>query len=169
MQHARHAPEKSIPVPAAYQITIAYGSETGTATRYAEAIKSRLEESSFAVGNEVIEMNELDLTKVSGTLIIVTCSYGDGVAPSTASTFLERLADPDTTIQNPQELKYAVFGLGNSTLYPDTYQEYPRQVDAALKKLGCRRIVPFGRGDDATDPEEGYQKWARTFMIAAEG
>jgi cytochrome P450/NADPH-cytochrome P450 reductase len=65
-------------------------------------------------------------------------------------------------------LKYAVFGLGNSVLYANTYQAFPRQVDEELKKLGCRRIVPLGRGDEVKGAEEGYQKWARTFMIAVE-
>lgn len=68
-------------------------------TLYAQAIKTRLEYSNFAVGGEVInrKMNELDL-------IIITCStHGDGFAPSTASTSLERLADPDTIIQSLDE------------------------------------------------------------------
>ncbi|QRW07574.1 nitric oxide synthase, inducible protein [Ceratobasidium sp. AG-Ba] len=154
-------------------ITIAYGTETGSSLSFATRLHEHLKSRSLEVAENLVELNDLDLTKVSGTLIVVTSSFGDGEAPSDASLFSEHINDLVTSPRpleragtNP--VRFAVFGLGNS-IWTKTYQQFPRWVDETLERLGGNRILPLGEGDEtAGTTEAAFAEFTRALSIAIE-
>ncbi|KAG8719769.1 Nitric oxide synthase, inducible [Ceratobasidium sp. 394] len=154
-------------------ITIAYGTETGSSLDFATRLHAHLKARSLEVAEKLVELNDLDLTKTSGTLVVVTSSFGDGEAPSDASLFSEHINDLGTSPRplervgaNP--VRFAVFGLGNS-IWTKTYQQFPRWVDQTLERLGGARILPLGEGDEtAGTTEAAFAEFTRALSIAIE-
>ncbi|KAG9078100.1 S-adenosyl-L-methionine-dependent tRNA 4-demethylwyosine synthase, partial [Ceratobasidium sp. 370] len=154
-------------------ITIAYGTETGSSLDFATRLHEHLKDRSLEVAETLVELNDLDLTKTSGTLIVVTSSFGDGEAPSDASLFSEHINDLGASPRpleragaNP--VRFAVFGLGNS-IWTKTYQQFPRWVDQTLERLGGTRILPLGEGDEtAGTTEAAFAEFIRALSIAIE-
>ncbi|CAE6476328.1 unnamed protein product [Rhizoctonia solani] len=154
-------------------ITIAYGTETGSSLNFATRLQEHLQSRSLDVAESLVELNDLDLTKVSGTLIVVTSSFGDGEAPSDASLFAEHIDDLESSPRpleragsNP--VRFAVFGLGNS-IWTKTYQQFPRWVDQTLERLGGSRILPLGEADEtAGTTEAAFAEFIRALSIAIE-
>jgi sulfite reductase (NADPH) flavoprotein alpha-component len=123
-------------------ISIAYGTETGTALQYAERLQKFLLGRRMDVSKELIELDNLDLASIDHTLIVLTSSFGDGEPPANAQEFAK--VAQEAAIET--SCRYAVFGLG-STLYNETFQFFPKMIDAAIKKMGGRRVIPFGGCD----------------------
>jgi cytochrome P450/NADPH-cytochrome P450 reductase len=154
-------------------ITIAYGTETGSSLSFATRLQDHFKSRSLEVAEALVELNDLDLTKVSGTLVVVTSSFGDGEAPSDASLFSEHINDLGSSPRplervgaNP--VRFAVFGLGNS-IWTKTYQQFPRWVDQTLERLGGSRILPLGEGDEtAGTTEAAFTEFIRALSIAIE-
>ncbi|KAG9095173.1 Nitric oxide synthase, inducible, partial [Ceratobasidium sp. 370] len=154
-------------------ITIAYGTETGSSLGFAERLRDYLTARSFEVAETLLELNDLDITRIGGTLIVITSSFGDGEAPSSASLFPKHIdslgASPcplKRTGANP--VRFAVFGLGSS-IWANTYQQFPRWVDQTLERLGGDRILPLGEGDEtAGTTEVSFAEFNRALSIAIE-
>ncbi|KAH7337982.1 nitric oxide synthase [Rhizoctonia solani] len=148
-------------------ITIAYGTETGSSLNFATRLQEHLRSRSLEVAESLVELNDLDLTKVSGTLVVVTSSFGDGEAPSDASLFSEHIDDLGSSPRplervgaNP--VRFAVFGLGNS-IWTKTYQQFPRWVDQTLERLGGSRILPLGEADETAVGTETHASKGDSF------
>ncbi|KAG8739322.1 hypothetical protein FRC10_005780 [Ceratobasidium sp. 414] len=154
-------------------VTIAYGTETGSSLGLAERLRDHLTARSLEVAETLLELNDLDITTISGTLVIITSSFGDGEAPSSASLFpkyidsLEASSRPLERVgANP--VRFAVFGLGGS-IWTNTYQQFPRWVDQTLERLGGTRILPLGEGDEtAGTTEAAFAEFIRALSIAIE-
>lgn len=88
-------------------------------------------------------------------------SYGEGEPTDNAIQLLASLRDESFTFSNGDHelpnLKYVVFGLGNSTY--EHYNVVGKQVDTALTKAGATRIGLHGEGDDDKSMEEDYLAW----------
>ncbi len=99
-------PYKRMNMPTIY---LAYGSESGNAQRLALSLYERLTQKRFSLV-QFSELNDINLKPLSqdDTLLIITSSFGDGEAPSSAGEFYEHLqASPSVACQ------FAVFGLGD--------------------------------------------------------
>ncbi len=56
-----------------------------------------------------------------------------------------------------KEVKYAVFGLGDSGyLY---FNEAAKRIDERMAQLGAKRIIPLGLGDDKEDEKYETAFW----------
>jgi nitric-oxide synthase len=159
----KHEPVEVAQTASKDTITIAYGTETGTALQYAERLQKFLLGRRMEVSKELIELDNLDLSAIDHTLIILTSSFGDGEPPANAQEFA-KIAE-EAAIQ--ASCRYAVFGLG-STLYNETFQFFPKRIDAAIKKMGGRRVIPFGGCDETRDPETAFTNWMTTLAVAIE-
>jgi MioC protein len=75
--------------------------------------------------------------------IICTSTYGEGEVPENAKAFYAALCEqrPDLSA-----IRYAVFGLGDST-YTDTFNFGGKRFDDILGELGARRIGERGKHD----------------------
>lgn len=87
--------------------------------------------------------------------IFLMSTYGEGDPSDNAVRFCNWLNRSNSTLEN---LKYAAFGLGNST-----YRHYNRTIETVTKRLdqrGASRIGIVGYGDDATGTtKDDYLLW----------
>lgn len=82
-------------------------------------------------------------------MLILTATYGDGVAPASAKTFLSRLATLDTVVP------VAVLGFGDRN-FPH-FCRYAQDVSAALDEKGWPRLLPMKRVDRQSAQE--FAQW----------
>ncbi|XP_073982094.1 S-adenosyl-L-methionine-dependent tRNA 4-demethylwyosine synthase TYW1-like [Rhodnius prolixus] len=83
--------------------------------------------------------------------VIIIPTVGDGMPPDNGSWFCKWLSEAATDFRIDKELykglNYAVFGLGDSA-YGENFNIVAKKVDADLKKLGARRILPLTLGNE---------------------
>lgn len=149
---------------------IFYGSQTGTAEDYASRLAKEGSQR-FGLKTMVADLEEYDLDLLDTfpedkIAFFVLATYGEGEPTDNAVEFYQFITGEDvafasgaTADDKPlSKLKYVTFGLGNNTY--EHYNAMVRQVDAALTKLGAKRIGSAGEGDDgAGTMEEDFLAW----------
>lgn len=135
------------------QVLIAYGSESGTAERYAYQVARRLQ----GLQCEVMALDDVDVGTLHGDrlLLVVTSTYGDGKVPSNAERFVERVGQlPAGALGN---LGYAVMAIGSSV-----YERFCAggvTIDGLLAEAGARRLLPLHRGDELKGQAAAVKAW----------
>lgn len=84
-------------------------------------------------------------------MFLLTATYGDGAAPATASSFLERLDETG----EPPPFPFAVLGFGDRQ-FP-RFCKFARDVDAALMLKGSTPLMPL-EAIDRQSPQE-FARW----------
>ena len=79
-------------------------------------------------------------------VIFIVSTYGEGEPTDNAKEFYGWLMDGMQDQLSLQTLKFAVFGLGNST--HEWFSQCGKNIDKRLGELGANRIFPFTPGDD---------------------
>lgn len=83
----------------------------------------------------------------------MTACFGTGEPTDNAKPFYDWLVSPDRLKEKDsgvfKDVKYAVFGLGQSKTYPQCYQAMGKKVDSRLQELGAQRLFQRGEGDDS--------------------
>ncbi|HTA65567.1 MAG TPA: flavodoxin domain-containing protein, partial [Xanthomonadaceae bacterium] len=139
--------------PAIAPLAIVYGSQTGNARRLAETLGQRIEASGQPVRLTRADAYPLRELKSERHLIVVISTQGDGDPPDDARGFVEHLLGKRAPAL--PELKFAVFGLGDSS-YPK-FCEIGRRLDARLAELGATRWL--ARADADLDIESVAAPW----------
>lgn len=112
---------------------ILVGSEGNTTWGFARELHASLNKAGFRV--HCSEMNALaDHYPQASMLFVLTSTYGDGDAPSSARRFMARLGD----FRAREALKYTVLGFGDSQ-FPN-FCQFALDVDAALSRKGLSRL-----------------------------
>ena len=119
----------------------------------AESLGECLDEAGLS--NEVVDMSDFSASELGAEsiVLVVTSTYGNGDPPYNARGLLEALRKDD--MPRLGNLKFAVFGLGDST-YPN-FCQCGRDFDKRLEELGAHRI--FDRCDCDGEPEELFEEW----------
>ncbi|GAA5912294.1 NADPH--hemoprotein reductase [Sporobolomyces salmoneus] len=146
------------------KIVIFYGSQTGTAedygTRIAKEAKARYGLSSLVCDPEDYDFDNLDQVPEDSLVVFCMATYGEGEPTDNAVQLMEFLKEDSvefskgSTLEN---LRYVVFGLGNSTY--EHFNAISREIDNRLTALGAKRIGERGEGDDDKSMEEDYLAW----------
>ncbi|KAL0060869.1 Sulfite reductase [NADPH] subunit beta [Marasmius tenuissimus] len=100
-------------------------------------------------------------------VVFITSTAGQGEPPQNGRQFFKAInaaaARGDTLFPN---LKYTVFGMGDSKYWPRPedahyYNKPGKDLDARLEKLGGERVIPLALGDDqdADGTQTGYNAW----------
>ncbi|CAO1613713.1 unnamed protein product [Parajaminaea phylloscopi] len=153
------------------RVVIFFGSQTGTAEEYAiklaKEIKSRFGVSSLVCDPEEYEFDKLDAVPEDCAVVFSVATYGEGEPTDNAVQLMEfvkespQFSNGGDSLEN---LKYAIFGLGNRTY--EHYNAVARQLDEHLSKLGASRIGERGEGDDNKSMEEDYLAWKDGALVA---
>ncbi|NWY76106.1 TYW1 synthase, partial [Erithacus rubecula] len=136
-------------------VKIFYGSQTGTAKRFAKALAEAV--TSLHLPVEVINMGDYDPedglseeTSSRNICVFLVATYTDGQPPESAAWFCKWLEEAASDFRVGksflQGLRYAVFGLGNSA-YADHYNTVGRRMDRWLWMLSGSRIMTRAEGD----------------------
>lgn len=150
-------------------VNVYFATQTGTAESFARQLEREGTDRGFLVHVVDLEDISTDLAKLDHQhAIFLTATYGEGEAPDHATQFVSMLKEAagvdilGEACENisPEALKhldYAVFGLGNKQY--DHYNAMGKFFDNALDKVGGKRILPLGLGDDDEDLEADFEAW----------
>ncbi|NWH63487.1 TYW1 synthase, partial [Geococcyx californianus] len=136
-------------------VKIFYGSQTGTAKRFATGLAEAV--ISLTLHVEVINMGGYDPddclaeeTTSRNVCVFLVATYTDGQPTESAAWFCKWLEEAANDFRFGKTylkgLRYAVFGLGNS-VYVDHYNTVGRNIDRWLWMLGASRIMSRAEGD----------------------
>lgn len=140
-------PKKALP-----KLTIAYGTETGSARKLATHFAATAKKRGVPVKLVGLDQYRLgDLPREEYFLTVVS-THGEGEPPAAARKFYDHIHANGFTLQN---FKYGVLALGD-TSYP-LFCKAGEDVDAQLNKLGGQRLVDLKKCD--TDYEEEARRW----------
>ena len=138
---------------AAKPLLILYGSQTGSAEGLAKKIGK--EAAPQGLAPKLMEANACTLEQLAGSerLLLVTSTWGEGDAPDNAAHLLTALTAADAP--KLEKLSFSVLALGDKN-YSD-FCGAGKKFDAALEKLGAKRIHP--RVDCDLDYESAAKEW----------
>ncbi len=135
-------------------LTVAYGSNLGTAADIAERLAERAGRAGFAV--TLTSLDDLQ-PPAGGPLVVVTSTY-NGKAPDNALRF-DATEPGDFT-----GVRLALLGCGN-TQWP-TYQAFPRRAFDKLVSAGAVPLIERGEADTDGDFDGGVSEWTAKLWAA---
>ncbi|XP_071882280.1 S-adenosyl-L-methionine-dependent tRNA 4-demethylwyosine synthase TYW1B isoform X2 [Anas platyrhynchos] len=159
-------------------VKIFYGSQTGTARRFAKGLAEAVISLNLPV--EVISMGDYDPddclaeeTTSRNICVFLVATYTDGQPTESAAWFCKWLEETANDFRFGKTylkgLRYAVFGLGNS-VYVDHYNTVGRNIDRWLWMLSASRIMTRAEGDcNVAQSKHGsieadFEAWKTKFL-----
>ncbi|KAL5962077.1 hypothetical protein TSMEX_010390 [Taenia solium] len=140
-----------------FKFNIFFGTEGGTAKRYAHRLENVLSQASrvdVSVTDLIHFHKNLLYDGELGINIFIVATYGDGEPPANVIGFSKWL----NTLREPlPNLNYSVFGLGDSGYLQ--FNEFAKQIDRRLAFLGGTRKMPLCLGDAARNLEADFRTW----------
>ncbi|KAJ5068775.1 iron hydrogenase [Anaeramoeba ignava] len=142
-------------------VLVLFGSQTGTAELAAIKITQNLLKAKIKA--RLVEMNHYKVGNLISELfvIFVTSTFWEGSFPENAIEFWNDLQKLTTRLR---KLRFAIFGLGNSTYAH--FNHAGQLLQSQMQKLGAIEMHDFGRGD--CEAVEGYltelKPWIETLV-----
>lgn len=146
------------------KMCIYFGSQTGTAEGFARIIMGDGQKSGFDAKVHDLEDFEPEQLQSARLAIFLVATYGEGDPTDNAAKFMEWLNGEDLESDYLSKLDFCVFGLGN-TQY-ENYNKVGRGVNATLEKVGAKRVVDYGEGDDDSSLEDDFENWRKRAIPA---
>ncbi|SEA06528.1 sulfite reductase (NADPH) flavoprotein alpha-component [Arachidicoccus rhizosphaerae] len=146
-------------------IIILVGSENGSTFRFGKMVYQQLIRQNQKV--YITNLSQYQRFDQAKHLLIMTSTYGQGVAPSNAVKFIDRLKDPK--LQPSQKVFCSVVGFG-SRAYPD-YCKYGSDLhELLLGAAWSEHLLPFMTVNDVSlqDFEEWLRAWSEKAGILIE-
>ena len=136
-----------------------FGSQTGTAEEFATTLVEEGKARGFdakIVDLEDFEEDDFMNSPLSSALhMFAVATYGEGDPTDNALDFYKWLKKDCDEL--PSELKFCVFGLGN-TQY-EHFNATGRNINKLLEKKGGTRVADYGEGDDDGSMEDDFEQW----------
>lgn len=143
----------------ARNLTILYGSQTGTAQDLAEYIWR--ESKRFYFTGTVMPMDKYSIQLLPNEeFVVFVCSTtGQGDEPDNMKTFWRFLLRKSLPPNSLSSLKCAVLGLGDSGY--EKFNFVAKRLNKRLQQLGANILIPLGLCDDQHDlgPSAVYVNW----------
>lgn len=138
---------------------ILVGSEGNTTWGFAATLQAALTANGHAVHVDTMDSLRTHYP-AARQLLVLTATYGNGVAPATAHRFLDRLRG-----FNGHGLRYAVLGFGDRKF--QHFCQFAGKVEAAVAdKSSLNQLVPFATVDRQST--QAFAQWGRDLGAALE-
>ena len=178
------------------QVTLLFGTQTGTAERFAKQLKTELLAISSGgseaaqVDIDVVDCEEFDASKKLSSqdlVLFLVATYGDGEPTDNAADLYNWLlksageaeraaaaaaaagaADGEAKRLLPlSKVSFGVFGLGNKQY--EHFCAVGKRVHRAMTSLGATSVVRRGDGDDDDDIEGDFDGWKSELLSSLAG
>ncbi|KUI31708.1 flavodoxin domain-containing protein [Mycobacterium sp. GA-2829] len=143
------------------EIQILFGTESGNAELVADDIAATF--TNAGVDARAVPMEDFDIADLagSGTVVVVTSTYGEGELPATTAPFVGALLETKPDLSS---LRFAAFGLGDSS-----YETYNNAIDVVTKDLiglGAQQLGDTGRHDAVSGESftDAATNWTKTIV-----
>lgn len=147
----------------ARNLTILYGSQSGTAQDLAEQIWR--DSKMYHLKGAVSAMDEYDIAKlIDERFVVMVCStYGQGEEPDNMKRFWKFLLRKNLPSDSLRGMFFGVLGLGDSR-YPK-FNYVAKRLHKRLLQLGATALLPVGFCDDQHDLGYGavFMPWITNF------
>jgi NADPH-ferrihemoprotein reductase len=151
--------------------TLLFGTQTGTAERFAKFLRSQLEGqfgSSTAFDAIALEHYDAPARLPKERLVLfLMATYGDGEPTDDAAEFYNWLGETSKEGADRALLSgvnYGVFGLGNRQY--EHFCAVGKKVHDLMEHLGARPVVRRGDGDDDRDIDADFDSWTADLFAA---
>ncbi|CAH8577265.1 unnamed protein product [Heterobilharzia americana] len=141
------------------KVPIFYGSQTGTARKFAVDLGHHLH--LCGIRNLVIDLKQLSMDVLVNlsfldkcVVVFVLATYGEGEPTDNSRKFMEILENSHERLNN---LHFSVFALGNS-MYT-YFNAFGISVDRLLVKHGAKRFQAISLGDELNELESAFVAW----------
>lgn len=145
------------------RVSFYFGSQTGTAEGFAEELAENGDADKFDI--RVVDLEDVQVEEDfpnDAMSVFLVATYGEGDPTDNAQDFFTWLEDKDSELpENCEDLKFAVFGLGDRQY--EHYNSMGRTFQRRFEELGASCACPYGEGDNSEDLEEDFEKWSKTF------
>ncbi|CAD8086385.1 unnamed protein product [Paramecium sonneborni] len=138
-------------------ISIYFGSQQGTAARFANQLAEEGKEYGFITTE--IDLNEIEFTsemKQGKVGIFCMATHGEGEPTDNAKKFIDWLQQPQSSLI---EYKFTVFGLGNRQY--EHYNKIGKLTNELLEKQKAVRCYKYGEGDANSTLEDDFIDWKK--------
>lgn len=146
--------------PVQQEVTILYGSQTGSAQGVAGNLKNALETQGIVVTLAAMSDFKINNLKKLKNLLIITSTHGEGEPPDNAISFHNFLYGKRAP--KLEDLAFSVLSLGDSSY--EFFCKTGIDFDEQLEKIGGKRIVP--RVDCDLEYDELAEKWINQVVSA---
>jgi NADPH-dependent sulfite reductase flavoprotein alpha-component len=133
-------------------VTVVWASQTGTVEEYVPDLVAALTASGIPAQERCAD--SVTPAELTGTVLFVVASTGDGEAPDNATALWDSLSG-QSDLPELADLCYSVLGFGDSS-YAD-FCGFARRLDERLTGLGAQQLAP--RGSCEPDFEDAAAAW----------
>merc|ERR1719265_2218516 len=147
------------------ELVVLYGSETGTTEQLAKKFAGLCKKRGFKIRmtGELDEVDDLPSLGVDALTVVMCATCGDGDFPANSNSFWNMICSEELKEGYLEGIDYTVFGMGDSSYAK--YCEAARGIDKRLEKLGGKRLMEMGEGNDRAEDkwETGFNTWLAEF------
>ncbi|KAF2211670.1 hypothetical protein CERZMDRAFT_68391 [Cercospora zeae-maydis SCOH1-5] len=164
MHDEKNAPSKVVQPAQTKQgkpLAIYFGGNSGTCEALAQSLETVAKDRGFDTSFGSLDSATEDIP-TDRPAVFITSSY-EGLPPDNAKKFVKWLEGLKQDSQPLADVKYAVFGAGNSD-WASTFQQVPKFVDAAISKAGGTRILDIGTCNVKKDLIGPWDEWLDKLM-----
>ncbi|CAD8177566.1 unnamed protein product [Paramecium pentaurelia] len=151
--------EKLIP------ISIYFGTQQGTAARFAKQLSEEGKEHGFLTTE--VDLNEVEFDKEmkKGEFgIFCMATHGEGDPTDNAKKFISWLQEPQLSLK---DFNFTVFGLGNRQY--EHYNKIGKLTNNLLEKQNAIRCYKYGEGDANSTLEDDFIDWKKDLWNVLKG
>ena len=134
-------------------VTLLYGSQTGTAEGVARESADLLTQAGFHATAWDLDEYEVSSLPSEANVLMICSTYGDGEMPDNAQAFWDALSADDAP--RLESLNFAVLALGDTNY--ETFCTAGKDMDQRFEALGATRLAD--RVDCDVDFEEPFEAW----------
>ncbi|CAD8213564.1 unnamed protein product [Paramecium pentaurelia] len=138
-------------------ISIYFGTQQGTAARFAKQLSEEGKEHGFLTTEVDLNEVEFDQEMKKGKFgIFCMATHGEGDPTDNAKKFISWLQEPQLSLK---DFNFTVFGLGNRQY--EHYNKIGRLTNNLLEKQNAIRFYKYGEGDANSTLEDDFIDWKK--------